>query len=129
MIYSNNSLVNLNDMGVDDNALYCYTNLTTCCSSVDNMNRGGLGNWKFPNDTVLGDRSTLSIFFRTRATNAILLHRGSSATGPTGIYRCEVPDSQNDMQFVYFGIYDNNRGECIIASLYIVHTKILDAIY
>ena len=41
--YLNNSVVNLSDIGLDNNALFCYTNLTTCCKGSDNPSGGADG--------------------------------------------------------------------------------------
>ena len=44
--YQNNSLVTLEDIGEDDDALYCMSNLTACSKPTNNTS--GLGNWFFP---------------------------------------------------------------------------------
>ena len=40
--YQNNSIVNLEDIGGGDNALFCMTNLTACCHG-DNNDKSALG--------------------------------------------------------------------------------------
>ena len=101
-------MVNLSDIGLDDNALFCYTNLTTCCRGVYNPSGRTGGAWRFPNNAVVDHRygSTSSVFSRSRTEHAILLHRGNSTLGPTGIFTCEIPDSSSKDQNVNFDIYD-----------------------
>jgi len=74
---------------------------------VDNTDEGAQGDWKFPDGSVVGIRSAANdaMLFRTRAPRALLLHRNSRATGPTGIYTCRVPDNSGITQSTYFGIY------------------------
>ena len=106
-------MVNLEDIGLDDNALTIYTNLTTCCRRSDHPGNMSLGNWKFPNNSDVGYRGTSipSDFSRNRAKSTIFLHRVSSATGPIGIYTCDLPDTRSIHQIMYFGIYDKTRGK------------------
>ena len=50
--YENNSFVNLEDIGKDDDALLCTTDLTACCRPPYTGEMGpDLGNWFFPNET------------------------------------------------------------------------------
>ena len=108
-------MVNLSDIGLDNNALFCYTNLTTCCRGIDNPSGGADGAWRFPNNIVVGSKtgSSSSVFSRNRAERAILLHRGNSALGPSGIFTCEIPDGSSKDQNVYFGIYNEATGKRI----------------
>ena len=108
-------MVNLSDIGLDNNALFCYTNLTTCCRGSDNPNGGVDGDWRFPNNDVVSSRGAASpsVFSRNRAERAILLHRGINAMGPTGIFTCVIPDGSSNDQNVYFGIYDEAKGKLI----------------
>ena len=111
--YSNNSVVNLNDIGLNDNALFCYTNLSTCCRGVDNPNGGLQGSWMFPEGNDVGRLilANNNEFSRNRSERAVILHRGISAAGPTGIFTCVIPDSNNIVQQVYFGIYNIDEGK------------------
>ena len=111
--YSNNSVVNLIDIGLNDNALFCYTNLSTCCRGDDNPITGLQGSWMFPQGNAVG-RLSLSDnieFSRNRSERAVVLHRGISAAGPTGIFTCVIPDRNNVVQQVYFGIYNIDEGK------------------
>ena len=109
--YSNNSVVNLNDIGLNDNALFCYTNLSTCCRGVDNPNGGSQGSWRFPEGNAVGSLNDNNVFTRNRNQHAVVLHHEISAAGPTGIFTCVIPDSNNVTQQVNFGIYDFDEGK------------------
>ena len=111
--YSNNSVVNLNDIGLNDNALFCYTDLRICCRSIDNPIGGSHGSWIFPEGNAVGSSSFAdnNEFSRNRYERAVVLHRGISAAGPTGIFTCAIPDSNNLTQQVYFGIYNIDEGK------------------
>ena len=110
--YQNNSLVTLEDIGEDDGALLCVTDLTACCRPpyTDSFGPSTLGNWFFPNGTRVLTSSNNWDIHRTRDASAILLHRRRSG-GVTGIYRCEVPDAMNVHQTIYIGVYSANTGE------------------
>ena len=101
--YQNNSLVTLEDIGEDDNALFCLTNLTTCCKP------GGIGNWFLPNETKVASTSAWWDFHRTRGQMVVRLNRKRG--GEEGIYHCEIPDSANVTQSIYIGVYSASTGE------------------
>ena len=77
-------------------SLVCITSNfnNQCCRSVDG---GNVGEWLFPNGSMVPRRSTNYIgdFTRSGYTNQIRLHRQNNATVPTGIYTCMVPDESN----------------------------------
>ena len=116
--YQNNSIVTLEDIGEDDDALLCITNLTTCCRVE---NRSALGQWFFPNGThvpsiFVNQTSQPKLkwdFYRTREKMMVLLHRRGG--GVDGIYRCEIiPDSTHvyqTNQTIYIGVYNKSTGE------------------
>ena len=107
--YQNNSIVTLEDIGEDDDALLCITNLTACCQSNDT---GGpaLGNWFFPNETRINASHTQWNFYRTRGQMVVRMHRRRG--GEEGIYHCEIPDAMNVTQLIYIGVYSGRTGEC-----------------
>ena len=37
--------------------------------------------------------------------------------GVDGIYRCEIPDSMNDIQTIYIGVYNISTGEFVNVQL------------
>ena len=77
-----------------------------------------MGEWFFPSDTALGSNGAGENFYhdRTGADSAssmsdatVRLHRRNSATGPTGLYHCVIPDSSGVDQTLFVGIYTNRE--------------------
>ena len=97
----------LEDIGVEDNALFCMTNLTACCRAPYTGENGrNLGNWFFPNETRVPSKGDIS---RSRAKMVICLNRRGG--GEDGIYRCEIPDAMNVIQTIYIGVYTASTGK------------------
>ena len=101
-------MFNLTDIGEGDNALLCLTNNTQCCRGSDNLNGGGLGEWYFPNGTLVPTENT-SIVYRNRDRSTVHLNRRNNAQAPTGVYRCEVPDASATNRSVFVGVYGNSN--------------------
>ena len=94
MLYPNNSVVSLTDIGEGYNALHCLTNLTTCCKVPRRM-----GQWILPNGYVaLGSGTD---FYTRRGPGAVLLNRRA---GPTGLFTCQVPDGSGMERTLYIGM-------------------------
>ena len=105
----NHAYVDLTLVGNDDtdgthNTVRCNTDLGTCCSDSQG-NRAG--EWYFPSEVPLSGASGAEDIYRTRGAQRVILNRRNDATGPSGIYRCEVPTStSNSMsETVYVGLY------------------------
>ena len=97
----------LEDIGEDDDALLCITNLTTCCRS---KNRSALGQWFFPNGTRVLSTGEQWDFHRTRGPMVVLMHRRRG--GVDGIYCCEIISDSTDVnQTTYIGVYNKSTGE------------------
>ena len=99
----------LEDIGEGDDALLCMTNLTTCCSASYTATKSSLGNWFFPNGTVVPSSGTHWDFYRNRGKMVVRLNRRRG--GEDGIYRCVIPDSLNVTQTIYIGVYTGGSGE------------------
>ena len=109
--YQNNSNVTLEDIGENDTALLCMTNLTTCCRSENGLS---LGNWAFPNGTqlpceIVYNTSPEWEFYKDRGHMVVRMHRRRG--GVEGIYSCDIPDSMNVTQTIYIGVYKASTGE------------------
>ena len=105
VLYPNNSVVSLTDIGEGYNALHCLTNLTTCCRGRDG---GSAGEWFLPGQTspvvgVNAPNAGTESFTRSRGPSAVLLNRRTS-TGPTGLYTCQVPDGSGTNRTLYIGV-------------------------
>ena len=101
----NNSIVLLSDIGVGSSALFCLTDRVACCSL--DQTRPVRGLWNYPNSSnVVG----ASLIYRSRGSSSILLNRKSSATRPTGVFTCNIPnkaDTSATFQMVFIGIYSH----------------------
>ena len=102
----------LEEIGEDNGALFCISNLTTCCRGE---NGSVLGQWFFPNETKVPNEFISETsqpkwdFFRDRGQMTILMHRRGG--GVDGIYHCEIPDAMNVTQTIYIGVYNTSTGE------------------
>ena len=111
--YKNNSLVTLDDIGENDTALLCMTNLSDCCQSP--YAGSVMSDWWFPNGTAvpsanLSETSDLNWeFYSDRGQMVVRMYRRRG--GVSGIYRCEIPDSVNVTQTIYIGVYTASSGE------------------
>ena len=113
--YQNNSLVSLEDIGENDYALLCLTDLTVCCRTPYTGIPGhAVGNWYFPNGTRVRSYTANSTtgeqweIYRTRGQKLIYLHlrRG----GASGIYLCTIPDGASVYQNITIGLYTAGTG-------------------
>ena len=78
--------------------LVCVTSNvnTDCCRGNENPNGVSLGNWYYPDGSVVptpGAVTFTDTFSRYVYTEQVRLSsRGGTATEPLGVYRCDVPD-------------------------------------
>ena len=74
----------------DDNSdsVVCHTDLSTCCSGGQGIHRG---DWYFPNGTVLPFTGPGVPIGEGHGAQVAVIRRTNDATGPTGIYRCDIP--------------------------------------
>ena len=108
--YQNNSLVTLEDIGEDYNALLCITEQIGCCRSPYTGYLGPpIGNWFFPNGTGVPNYNIMWEFYRNRRNMVLNMHRRRG--GENGIYHCEIPDTAGIYQIVYIGVYTAGTGE------------------
>ena len=93
-MYSNNSVLSLNDVGEGASALLCKTNLSNCCKSVPFR----FGQFYYPDGEKVPIRSGSSGFYRDRGDQEIRLNRRDGITSPAGKFRCEIPDADGVSQ-------------------------------
>ena len=102
-------VVNIMDIGTGSAALFCTTTYTPCCFSSPPTH------WYFPNRSQVQHSESLP-YYRNRTyssfspSGAVLLHRNPGAT-TTGIFHCDIPDANGDLQSIYVGIYTATIGE------------------
>ena len=111
---ANNSYVNLSTVGsAGDNSdsVVCHSDLATCCSSSQGVHRG---DWHFPDGTRLHFSGDI---YESRAAQTVAIRR-TTATGPTGIYRCRIATvtvhDDTDISVrdtVYVGLYPADGGK------------------
>ena len=105
--YTNNSVVNITDIGTGSAALICTTTRPDCCLSTDGSH------WYFPDGSAV--QRTGTTYYRTRTISyggggTVRLNRNPGAT-TTGVFHCDIPDASGDLQSLYVGIYTATTGE------------------
>ena len=113
---ANHSYVDLSTVGSgpdNSDSVVCHTDLATCCSGGQGVHRG---NWSFPDETLLPFiGNSVPIALGRSAQRAII--RRTTATGPTGIYRCDIPtnavhdDDISVGETLYVGLYPTDGGK------------------
>ena len=96
------------------NSLLCITTTEACCQSTHTGTGTRAGQWYFPDETEVPFDS-LSPYYVTRGASIVRLNRASFVTTPSGLYRCEVPVT-DDTDSVYIGLYPVEQGwlcECL----------------
>ena len=99
-VYANNSFVNIDDIGEDDEALLCKTDKAECCGTRPNR----FGEFYYPLGARVPIKKAGQGFYRNRDEQQIRLNRRPGTMAPTGVYRCEIPDSSGVMQKVFINI-------------------------
>ena len=110
---ASHSYVDISEVGSDvngSNSVQCHTDLSTCCSAAQGFYRG---DWYFPSGERLPFPGSGDIY-ETRTAQRVDLRR-TTATGPSGIYRCDIETvaaQDNGMrETVYFGLYTSDGGK------------------
>ena len=106
IVYQNNSLVTLEDIGEGGDALVCVTDRPACCYGYFGLY---YGHWFFPNGSRIPSYRQQWDIYRTRDRSMVRMNRWRG--GVTGIYRCEIPDAMNVTQTIYIGVYTASAGE------------------
>ncbi len=87
-------------------SLTCHTDLTTCCRSVaDNNGTGPLGQWTYPDGSVVLGRGASfgarqQLYTTRNATQLIRLARRQAQIdhlSPTGPYCCTIPTTRGNI--------------------------------
>ena len=94
--YGNNSEVNIIDIGSDQHSLQCVTNNTYCCERIE----WRVGEWFFPNMSVVRRKGDGGSFYRDRDQSVVRLHRRHNVMMPNGSFCCEIPDANNEIQSI-----------------------------
>ena len=115
---ADHSYVDLSTVGsAGDNrdSVVCHSDLATCCSGSQGIHRG---NWSSPNGDRLPFAGNSVPIGLGRNAQIAIIRRTNDATGPTGIYRCDIPTiavyDDTDIsvgETVYVGLYPADRGK------------------
>ena len=107
----NHSYVDLSTVGYSSDGVQCHTDLSSCCSGSQGFYRG---DWYFPDGTRL---PFSGVMYEARGAQRVDLRR-TTATGPTGIYRCDTPTralrdviDTSVRDTVYVGLYAGSGGK------------------
>jgi hypothetical protein len=87
----------------DENILKCHTDKMGCCKPAS----GGIGEWQFPNGSVVRRNGDGDEFYRDRGFGVVNLNWRQNARIPTGVFCCEIP---NPDQKACIGVYPENLG-------------------
>ena len=99
--YLNNSIVALNDIGKGNNALLCVTDKLDCCKPLNGPLQG---EFYYTDGSAVG-YSQVNSLYRNRGPQVVRLNRrNGSVPALTGIYRCEIPDSNGTNQSIYINL-------------------------
>ncbi|XP_064386377.1 sushi, von Willebrand factor type A, EGF and pentraxin domain-containing protein 1-like isoform X2 [Halichondria panicea] len=106
VITTNNVEIQITTIGEDGGlpSLTCHTDLTTCCRSADNNGNGALGQWTYPNGSMVlqygGSLNAGQQFYILRGGPQLIRLARREATNsltPTGSYCCTVPTTGGDI--------------------------------
>lgn len=96
--YTNNSVIKVNAIGEGEEALLCKTDKVECCGTTPNR----FGEFYYPSGVQVPIRKAGQAFYRNRGNQQIRLNqRPGAAVILTGVYRCEIPDSNDVIQKVF----------------------------
>lgn len=80
----------VSEIGEGNNALLCITDLLQCCRGNQ---IGTLGEWLYPNGSLVQDKYSGDNFYRNRGNSTVQLNHRNNDTSPTGQFCCVVPDA------------------------------------
>ena len=100
--YNNNSVVSSTDIGDSASALLCLTDNVMCCSDSD-------ANWYLPSSEIVQSTSYNPIYL-VRDRNVVRLNKKNTATLPSGVFHCSIPDVSEVVQNIYIGVYPEGSG-------------------
>ena len=98
---SNNSRLDIADVGEGSAGILCVTDSQTCCTNASNSQ------WYSPDGVAVQEGSVgVTNLYVTRAVGYLSLNRITG--GASGLYLCDVPDQSGTRQLLYIGLYDGS---------------------
>ena len=108
----------LDEIGEGSAALFCLTNNVACCRASDTPpGVGGIGEWFFPDDSLVNSSDSGDDIYRGRGPSYVALQRRNNAQ-TTGVFCCELPDASEANQQLCIGVYPVNSGSPSITDLF-----------
>ena len=95
--YPNNSVISLSEVGENEHALLCKTDLVPCCGTLPNR----FGEFYYPNGDTVSVKGLGHGFYRDRGAQMVCLNRREGVTSPTGKFRCAIPDASGTMRYLF----------------------------
>ena len=95
--YTNNSVIDIADVGTGESTLLCKTDSESCCETPPNR----AGEFYYPNGVQVPIRSAEQGFYRDRRTQRMRLNRRQRTNVPIGVYSCEIPDASGVIQKLF----------------------------
>jgi hypothetical protein len=95
--YPNNSVISLLEVGENQNALLCKTDLVTCCGTPPNR----FGEFYYPSGETASVKMAGHGFYRDRGAQVVRLNRREGITSPTGKFHCAVRDASGTIQNLF----------------------------
>ncbi len=102
----NNTDILISEIGEDSAGgsprLTCNTDLVACCRNSDTNGMGGLGQWTYPDGTVIQNNANSiaageGFYMLRNAPRTIKLGRRTSVLTPLGSYCCTLPTIGGEM--------------------------------
>ena len=117
---ANHSYVDISQVGTGSDAVYCHTDLDTCCTATQGPHRG---DWYFPDEIRLSIPGPgVGNIFEARTAQRVDIRRINNANEPTGIYHCDIPTRavhDNGMrETVYVGLYTSDGGDLLCIAVH-----------
>ena len=109
LAYNSDTALDIRDIGTGGSALLCVTDRAGCCTGA-----GRTGEWYYPDGRRVNIQAAGEDFYRNRGDRILRLNRVGNVLGPTGQYRCEVPDASGVTQNIYITITGKLMSKCCI---------------
>lgn len=93
--------------------LLCITDNENCCGSADGT---AMGEWTFPNRSLVQINSVGSGMYRSRRTRVVRLHRREGVATDGGVFECQIIDGAGMQQELYIGVYTGEEGKVKVLS-------------
>ena len=115
--YENNSFINIEDIGREENALRCLTTAHNCCRGIDIDTQlpRSFRDWSFPGrSTRFCGKNEVRYYredchlYTSREFRAVLLHRRNSSNIMTGRYKCTILDNRGNIISLYAWLHNND---------------------